>query len=104
MGKKHLKLQGILKLGQSRDDKLRRVTLKVDGADIVFALQVLDYAYIRACVSYISSSSIFHHNNGGNREFDSSGTVCSDPLMVVMRPIFCMKPNEGGKVSKPHTC
>ncbi|KAG6404055.1 hypothetical protein SASPL_136292 [Salvia splendens] len=31
--------QGILKLGQSRDDKLRRVTLKVDGADIVFALQ-----------------------------------------------------------------
>ncbi|PIN18494.1 Pre-initiation complex, subunit CDC6, AAA+ superfamily ATPase [Handroanthus impetiginosus] len=31
--------QGILKLGQSKDDKLRRVTLKVDGADIVFALQ-----------------------------------------------------------------
>ncbi|KAG8379273.1 hypothetical protein BUALT_Bualt07G0071400 [Buddleja alternifolia] len=31
--------QGILKLGQSREDKLRRVTLKVDGADIVFALQ-----------------------------------------------------------------
>ena len=50
MGKKHLKLQGILKLGQSRDDKLRRVTLKVDGADIVFALQVLDYAYIHAFV------------------------------------------------------
>ncbi|KAL3640857.1 AAA ATPase [Castilleja foliolosa] len=31
--------QGILKLGQSRDDKLRRVSLKVDGADIAFALQ-----------------------------------------------------------------
>ncbi|KAK6123101.1 hypothetical protein DH2020_043162 [Rehmannia glutinosa] len=31
--------QGILKLGQSREDKLRRVSLKVDGADIVFALQ-----------------------------------------------------------------
>ncbi|KAL6564077.1 AAA ATPase [Orobanche hederae] len=30
---------GILKLGVSRDDKLRRVSLKVDGADIVFALQ-----------------------------------------------------------------
>ncbi|KAJ0765305.1 putative Cell division protein Cdc6/18 [Helianthus annuus] len=32
--------QGILKLGQSRDDKLRRVTLQVDEADISFALQV----------------------------------------------------------------
>ncbi|EEF36739.1 cdc6, putative [Ricinus communis] len=32
--------QGLLKLGQSRDDKLRRVTLKVDAADITFALQV----------------------------------------------------------------
>ncbi|KAC9449870.1 hypothetical protein R6Q59_025892 [Mikania micrantha] len=31
--------QGILKLGQSRDDKLRRVTLQVDEADIIFALQ-----------------------------------------------------------------
>ncbi|EYU31589.1 hypothetical protein ABFS82_09G049600 [Erythranthe guttata] len=31
--------QGILKLGQARDDKLKRVTLKIDGADIVFALQ-----------------------------------------------------------------
>ncbi|GJX21405.1 cell division control protein 6 homolog B-like protein [Tanacetum coccineum] len=31
--------QGILKLGQSRDDKLRRVTLQVDEADINFALQ-----------------------------------------------------------------
>ncbi|KAK6148602.1 hypothetical protein DH2020_019514 [Rehmannia glutinosa] len=33
--------QGILKLGQSREDKLRRVSLKVDGADIVFALQLV---------------------------------------------------------------
>ncbi|KAG6792785.1 hypothetical protein POTOM_001943 [Populus tomentosa] len=31
--------QGLLKLGQSRDDKLKRVTLKVDEADITFALQ-----------------------------------------------------------------
>ncbi|KAL7173218.1 hypothetical protein ACSBR2_032650 [Camellia fascicularis] len=32
--------QGLLKLGQSREDKLRRVTLKVDEADIAFALQL----------------------------------------------------------------
>ncbi|KAJ0839183.1 putative winged helix-like DNA-binding domain superfamily [Helianthus annuus] len=32
--------QGILKLGQSRDDNLRRLTLQVDEADISFALQV----------------------------------------------------------------
>ncbi|KAK8683423.1 hypothetical protein V6N13_039484 [Hibiscus sabdariffa] len=31
--------QGLFKLGQSRDDKLKRVTLKVDEADISFALQ-----------------------------------------------------------------
>ncbi|XP_035834036.1 cell division control protein 6 homolog B-like isoform X2 [Helianthus annuus] len=31
--------QGILKLGQSRDNKLRTVTLQVDEADISFALQ-----------------------------------------------------------------
>ncbi|XP_058202630.1 cell division control protein 6 homolog B [Rhododendron vialii] len=31
--------QGILKLGQAREDKLRRVTLNVDEADIAFALQ-----------------------------------------------------------------
>ncbi|KAA8543751.1 hypothetical protein F0562_022072 [Nyssa sinensis] len=31
--------QGLIKLGQSREDKLRRVTLKVDEADITFALQ-----------------------------------------------------------------
>lgn len=33
-------MQGILKLGQAREDKLRRVTLNVDEADIAFALQV----------------------------------------------------------------
>ena len=33
-------MQGLLKLGQSREDKLRRVTLNVDEADINFALQV----------------------------------------------------------------
>ncbi|KAE8680432.1 Cell division control protein 6-like protein B [Hibiscus syriacus] len=32
--------QGLFKLGQSRDDKFKRVTLKVDEADISFALQV----------------------------------------------------------------
>ncbi|KAF8396148.1 hypothetical protein HHK36_017761 [Tetracentron sinense] len=32
--------QGLLILGQSREDKLKRVTLKVDEADIIFALQV----------------------------------------------------------------
>ncbi|KAG4155507.1 hypothetical protein ERO13_D03G117100v2 [Gossypium hirsutum] len=31
--------QGLFKLGQSRDDKFKRVTLKVDEADISFALQ-----------------------------------------------------------------
>lgn len=31
--------QGLLKLGQSREDKLRRIALKVDEADITFALQ-----------------------------------------------------------------
>ncbi|KAI7979481.1 hypothetical protein LOK49_Contig324G00004 [Camellia lanceoleosa] len=31
--------QGLLKLGQSREDKLRRVTLKVDEVDVAFALQ-----------------------------------------------------------------
>ncbi|XWS53021.1 hypothetical protein CRYUN_Cryun11dG0122200 [Craigia yunnanensis] len=31
--------QGLFKLGQSRDDKSKRVTLKVDEADISFALQ-----------------------------------------------------------------
>ncbi|OVA13835.1 CDC6 [Macleaya cordata] len=44
--------QGLLKLGQSREDKLKRVTLKVDEADITFALQV---------------------------EFDSFGIVFSNP-------------------------
>ncbi|KAK6927078.1 Cdc6, C-terminal [Dillenia turbinata] len=33
--------QGLLKLGQSKDEKSRRVTLKVDEADISFALQIL---------------------------------------------------------------
>ncbi|XP_024025069.1 cell division control protein 6 homolog B [Morus notabilis] len=32
--------QGLLKLGQSREEKFKRVTLKVDEADISFALQV----------------------------------------------------------------
>lgn len=36
-----LLLQGLIKLGQSRDDKLRRVTPKLDEGDITFALQVI---------------------------------------------------------------
>ncbi|XP_019431832.1 PREDICTED: cell division control protein 6 homolog B-like isoform X1 [Lupinus angustifolius] len=31
--------QGLIKLGQSREDKLKKLTLKVDEADITFALQ-----------------------------------------------------------------
>ncbi|KAF9615213.1 hypothetical protein IFM89_022475, partial [Coptis chinensis] len=33
-------MQGIFKMGQSRDDRSKRVTLKVDELDIIFALQV----------------------------------------------------------------
>jgi len=33
-------LQGILKVGQARRDKLKRVSLRVDESDITFALQV----------------------------------------------------------------
>ncbi|XP_076916107.1 cell division control protein 6 homolog B-like [Bidens hawaiensis] len=40
--------QGILKLGQSRDDKLRRVTLQIDEADIIFALQGI--RFFRNCL------------------------------------------------------
>ncbi|CAL5388560.1 unnamed protein product [Camellia sinensis] len=44
--------QGLLKLGQSREDKLRRVALKVDEADVAFALQG-----IRNCARKTSLSS-----------------------------------------------
>lgn len=40
--------QGILKVGQSREDKLRRITLKVDEADIIFALQGI--RFFRNCL------------------------------------------------------
>ncbi|KAJ6409053.1 hypothetical protein OIU84_008695 [Salix udensis] len=40
--------QGLLKLGQSRDDKLKRVTLKVDEADVTFALQGI--RFFRNCL------------------------------------------------------
>ncbi|XVF05359.1 hypothetical protein REPUB_Repub05bG0165300 [Reevesia pubescens] len=40
--------QGLFKLGQSRDDKLKRVTLKVDEADISFALQGV--RFFRKCL------------------------------------------------------
>ncbi|KAI3842065.1 hypothetical protein MKW92_012821 [Papaver armeniacum] len=40
--------QGLIKLGQSRDDKLKRVTLKVDEADITFALQGI--RFFRNCL------------------------------------------------------
>lgn len=44
-------MQGLLKLGQSREDKLKRVTLKVDEADITFALQVylLNWSLLMFC-------------------------------------------------------
>jgi cell division control protein 6 len=32
--------QGYLKLGQSKEDKLRRVTLQIDISDITFAFKV----------------------------------------------------------------
>ncbi|KAK1299499.1 hypothetical protein QJS10_CPB14g01730 [Acorus calamus] len=31
--------QGLVKLGQSREDRLRKVKLKIDNNDVVFALQ-----------------------------------------------------------------
>ncbi|KAJ9698639.1 hypothetical protein PVL29_007617 [Vitis rotundifolia] len=40
--------QGLLKLGQAREDKLKRVTLKVDEADIAFALQGI--RFFRNCL------------------------------------------------------
>ncbi|KAG5238333.1 cell division control protein [Salix suchowensis] len=40
--------QGLLKLGQSRDDKLKRVTLKVDEADVTYALQGI--RFFRNCL------------------------------------------------------
>ena len=33
-------LQGILKFGQARRDKVKRVSLRVDESDITFSLQV----------------------------------------------------------------
>lgn len=40
--------QGILKLGKAREEKLSRVTLKVDEADITFALQGI--RFFRNCL------------------------------------------------------
>ncbi|KAH7549918.1 hypothetical protein JRO89_XS13G0105100 [Xanthoceras sorbifolium] len=40
--------QGLLKLGQSREEKLKRVTLKVDESDIKFALQISALASMMA--------------------------------------------------------
>ncbi|KAB1199027.1 hypothetical protein CJ030_MR0G028860 [Morella rubra] len=40
--------QGLLKLGQSREDKSKRVTLRVDEADITFALQGI--RFFRNCL------------------------------------------------------
>ncbi|XP_065877108.1 cell division control protein 6 homolog B-like [Euphorbia lathyris] len=40
--------QGLLKLGQSRDDKMRRLTLNVDAADVNFALQ--GFRFFRNCL------------------------------------------------------
>ncbi|KGN47092.1 cell division control protein 6 homolog B [Cucumis sativus] len=41
--------QGLLKLGQSRDNKTRRVLLKVDEADVTFALQGI--RFFRNCLA-----------------------------------------------------
>ncbi|KAF9619519.1 hypothetical protein IFM89_007267 [Coptis chinensis] len=35
--------QGIFKMGQSRDDRSKRVTLKVDESDTMFALQAITF-------------------------------------------------------------
>ncbi|KAL2243045.1 UNVERIFIED_CONTAM: Cell division control protein 6 B, partial [Sesamum indicum] len=52
---------GILKLGQSREEKLKRVALKVDGADIAFALQqehlCLCHDYVGTGYSFLSELS-----------------------------------------------
>lgn len=45
-----LLLQGLIKLGQSRDDKLRRVTPKLDEGDITFALQVIFHSLERCII------------------------------------------------------
>lgn len=37
--------QALLKLGECRDDRLRRVTLQVNQDDVVFALQVWTSSY-----------------------------------------------------------
>jgi hypothetical protein len=37
-----LAFQGYLKLGQSKEDKLRRVTLQIDISDITFAFKVTE--------------------------------------------------------------
>lgn len=51
-------VQGLLKLGQCRDDKMRRLTLKIDAADIIFALQVLIYSlsfnFCSPCYCFVS--------------------------------------------------
>eukprot|EP01018_Ginkgo_biloba_P020850 Gb_12914 [translate_table: standard] len=41
--------QALLQLGQSREDRLRRVTLKVDEGDVTFALQVQQICVIILC-------------------------------------------------------
>lgn len=53
-------VQGILKLGQSREEKLRRVALKIDEADITFALQVHKTNLISClCIHVLSTFIIF---------------------------------------------
>ncbi|KAF5470454.1 hypothetical protein F2P56_010968 [Juglans regia] len=48
--------QGLLKVGQSRDDKSKRVTLRVDEADITFALQGI--RFFRNCFQQFCSKHI----------------------------------------------
>eukprot|EP01018_Ginkgo_biloba_P038610 Gb_30218 [translate_table: standard] len=43
--------QALLSLGQAREDRLRRVTLKVDESDVTFALQVCPFGHFPAYTS-----------------------------------------------------
>ncbi|KAJ0083889.1 hypothetical protein Patl1_31133 [Pistacia atlantica] len=54
--------QGLLKLGQSREDKLKRVTLKIDESDITFALQVwIKPSKFSAFMEFVSFGTVFNN-------------------------------------------
>ncbi|KAK8707594.1 hypothetical protein V6N13_058649 [Hibiscus sabdariffa] len=72
--------QGLFKLGQSRDDKLKRVTLKVDEADISFALQGI--RLFRNCLHAITVAKtiISDMNRETEGAKDSLGQVNHSPM------------------------